>query len=71
MFQKWFKECEMEGYSSHSVRKSFISRCAERITEAEGSLKDVQLLAGHKSLQSTQKYVKGSLDSQKKVIDLI
>ena len=60
-----------EGYSSHSGRRTFCTKVARKITEAGGSLRDVQDLMGHESLQTTQRYIDVDPDAQKKVIDLI
>ena len=59
------------GYSSHSGRRTFVTKVARKISEAGGSLRDVQALAGHESLQTTQRYIDVDPEAQKKVIDLI
>jgi hypothetical protein len=38
------------GASSHSGRRTFVTRCAKNIIALGGSLRDVQELAGHSSL---------------------
>lgn len=47
-----------------------ITRWARKIVEAGGSLKDVQQLAGHASLGTTQRYIDGSADAKRKVVEL-
>jgi integrase len=71
----WFKRAYayvgLDGCSSHSGRRTFITRAARLVHEAGGSLRDVQLLAGHRSIQTTQRYIDGDTDAQRKLISLI
>ena len=59
------------GCSSHSGRRTFITRAARLVHKAGGSLRDVQLLAGHRSIQTTQRYIDGDSDVQRKLVSLI
>src|ERR1700716_2093646 len=52
-FHARFAELAIAGASSHSGRRTFITAAAKKITEAGGSLRDVQELAGHASLATT------------------
>ena len=61
----------MIGCSSHSGRRSFVTRAARRISEVGGSLRDVQMLAGHASLSTTARYIEHDSDAQRKVVALI
>lgn len=61
----------LDGCSSHSGRRTFITRAARSVHKAGGSLRDVQLLAGHRSIQTTQRYIDGDTDAQRKLISLI
>jgi integrase/recombinase XerD len=49
-----YTSLKMEGCSSHSGRRTFITRAARRVSQVGGSLRDVQELAGHTSLTMTQ-----------------
>ena len=71
MFSAWYKELGFEGCSSHSGRRTFITRGAKKISSVGGSLRDIQYLAGHTSLATTQKYIEGDTEAQRKLIDLI
>ena len=70
-FKKVFKALRLEGCSSHSGRRTFVTNAAKRIIEAGGSLRDVQQLAGHTSLQMTQSYIEGDNDAKRKVVELL
>jgi integrase/recombinase XerD len=61
----------MIGCSSHSGRRTFITRAARKIGEVGGSLRDVQQLAGHASLGTTARYIEGDHEAQRKVVALI
>lgn len=70
-FKKIFKALRLEGCSSHSGRRTFVTNAAKNIIGAGGSLRDVQQLAGHTSLQMTQSYIEGDNEAKRKVVDLI
>jgi integrase/recombinase XerC len=70
-FHTRFAELGVEGASSHSGRRTFITAAAKKITEAGGSLRDVQELAGHSSLATTQRYIEGDAAAKRNVIGLI
>jgi integrase/recombinase XerD len=54
MFQRWYGDLGFVGCSSHSGRRTLITNVARKISTVGGSLKDVQQLAGHANLQTTQ-----------------
>ena len=71
MFQKWYRTLGLIGCSSHSGRRTFITETSKKISLVGGSLRDIQMMAGHLSLQTTQRYIDGDSESQRKVVDLI
>ena len=71
MFQSWYKSLNLIGCSAHSGRRIFITNCSRKINSVGGSLRDIQYLAGHSSLQTTQRYIEGDTLSKIKVVDLI
>ena len=70
-FVAMFAELKLEGCSSHSGRRTFITAAARNVHRAGGSLRDVQLLAGHQSIDTTQRYIDGDTIAQRKLITLL
>jgi integrase/recombinase XerD len=70
-FHTRYRELGIKGGSSHSGRRTFVTSLAKRIVEAGGSLRDVQELAGHSSLATTQRYIQGDSAAKRNVIKLI
>lgn len=71
MFARWYEQIGFDGCSSHSGRRTFITNAARKISLVGGSLRDVQMLAGHSSLRVTQRYIEGEQDAQRKIVELI
>ena len=71
MFQRWFTDLGYEGCSSHSGRRTFITNASKKISSVGGSLRDIQYLAGHSSLQTTQRYIEGDSRAREKVVELV
>jgi len=71
MFQGWYRDLGFQGCSSHSGRRTFITNAARKISTVGGSLKDVQDLAGHSTLQTTQRYIDSSAESKIKIVNLV
>jgi integrase len=70
-FATAYRSLGIAGCSSHSGRRTFITRAARTVHKAGGSLRDVQLLAGHRSIQTTQCYIDGDSDVQRRLVRLI
>ena len=71
MFSKWYNDLGLVGCSSHSGRRTFITNAARKIATVNGSLRDVQYLAGHSSLQTTERYIEYSEQARQKLVDII
>ena len=71
MFKRWYEDIGLLGCSSHSGRRTFITNAARKISTVGGSLRDVQMLAGHSSLAVTQRYIDGDSEARKKIVDVI
>jgi integrase len=70
-FANAYRMVALDGCSSHSGRRTFITRAARLVHHAGGSLRDVQVLAGHRSIQTTQRYIDGDTDAQRKLVSMI
>jgi integrase len=70
-FVAMFAELDVVGCSSHSGRRTFITLAAKNVHRTGGSLRDVQVLAGHKSIEMTQRYIDGDSASQRRLVRMI
>lgn len=70
-FRRHYAALGLRGCSSHSGRRTFITRSARLVSQTGGSLRDVQELAGHRALKTTERYIEGDRDAQRKLIGLI
>ena len=70
-FARLYGALGFDGASSHSGRRTFITKAAKRIVEAGGSLRDIQELAGHSSLATTQRYIQGDSRPKQNVVRMI
>ena len=71
LFAVWYRALGFTGCSSHSGRRGFITNAARKIGAVGGSLRDVQLLAGHASLSTTQRYIEAHADAQRRIVELV
>ena len=70
-FSRLYATLELTGCSSHSGRRTFITNAAKALSRSGGSLRDVQELAGHKALTTTERYIQGDRDAQRKLVSMI
>ena len=67
-FFNLYRELGFEGCSSHSGRRTAITTWARKISSVGGSLRDVQALARHSSIATTQKYIEISENACRRVV---
>jgi len=67
-FARLYRTLGMDGCSSHSGRRTFITQAARQVSVVGGSLRDVQQLAGHASLAMTQRYIEGDTEAKTKLV---
>ena len=70
-FVTLFAELDARGCSSHSGRRTFITTAARRAHHAGCSIRDVQLLAGHSSIELTQRYIDGDTHGQRRLVRML
>jgi integrase/recombinase XerD len=70
-FVTMFADLGLAGCSSHSGRRTFITSAAKNVHRAGGSLRDVQMLAGHRSIETTQRYIDGDTACQRRLVRLL
>jgi integrase/recombinase XerD len=71
LFASWYRRAGLQGCSSHSGRRTFITNAARTISTVGGSLRDVQMLAGHSALSTTQRYIEADAEAQRRVVELV
>lgn len=71
LLRNHYQRCGIEGASSHSGRRTFITNAARKISLVGGSMRDVQALARHSNLTTTQRYVEQNSEAQKAVVNMI
>ena len=71
LFSRWYADLGFSGCSSHSGRRTFITNAARKISTVGGSLRDIQMLAGHSNLSTTQRYIESHAEAQRKIVELV
>lgn len=68
-FAGWYRALGFTGASSHSGRRTAITNWARRISTVGGSLRDVQILAGHSALSTTQRYIEADAGAMMRIVE--
>lgn len=70
-FGSVYSDLGLLGCSSHSGRRTFITNAARALSRTGGSLRDIQELAGHRALSTTERYIQGDRQVQHQLVSLI
>jgi integrase/recombinase XerD len=70
-FHRIYANLHMIGCSSNSGRRTFITRAARAVAQVGGSLRDVQHIAGHAELSTTQMYIETDTETRHKLVALL
>ncbi|WJY18325.1 site-specific integrase [Alteriqipengyuania flavescens] len=70
-FTALYAQVGLTGCSSHSGRRTFITNSARLVAQVGGCLRDVQELAGHSALTTTERYIEGDREAQRKLVQLL
>lgn len=69
-FKRLYRETGMTGCSSHSGRRTFITRLSRRVNLDQCSLRDLQQVAGHADLNTTADYMEPSENTGRMVANV-
>jgi len=70
-FWRLYREAGLEGCSSHSGRRTFITSAARRCTEVGASIEDVRQMAGHAWLSTTAGYIDPSEHAKGQLVAIL
>lgn len=70
-FSQHYRILGLQGCSSHSGRRTMITLAARALAQTGGSLRDVQELAGHRNLATTEGYIEGDREAQRRLIEMV
>jgi integrase len=71
LFAVWYRAVGFNRCSTYRGQRGFITNAARKIGAVGGLPRDVQLLAGHTSLSTTQRYIEAHADAQRRIGDLV
>lgn len=71
----WFKStctaAGLDGCTSNSGRRTFITAAARKLARSNGSFRDLQELAGHRSVSTTKRYILADSAMQRELVNLL
>lgn len=71
LFRDWYRALGFSGATSHSGRRTGITTAARGLADTpHASLRDIQVLAGHSSITTTQRYIDPNPATHRKLLAL-
>lgn len=71
LFRAWYRALGFHGATSHSGRRTGVTTAARGLADTpNASLRDVQVLAGHSSITTTQRYIDPNPATHRKLLAL-
>jgi len=67
-FRRLYSDAGIEGCSSHSGRRTFITNAARHCSNVGASIEDVRQLAGHALLSTTAAYIDPNNDAKRSLV---
>ena len=71
LFAQWYSATRLKAVPVTQDAAPSSERSAHNLDCRRVSLRDVQVLAGHRALSATQRYSEGDVEAQKRVVDLV
>lgn len=70
-FYTHYKKIGFLGCSSYSGRRTFATSAGKQLSKVGASMKDLQILMGHKSIRTTSLYIEVDTDAQRKLVNIL
>lgn len=71
LFREWFASLGLRGASSHSGRRTMITRAATRLSQAGASINDLKALSGHANTQTLMLYIDENKRAKRTLVETL